>query len=398
MTPKTQLGIDRYLKSPTHLGKSIGILTHAHVNTSKGQPIYESLLKSHNVRTLFSPQHGFFLNTSQAQMMPTESSIHPDYQIPIYSMYRDAGRDVPLAWLEGLDVVFIDLPDVGVKVYTYIWSMAKMLEACREAQVEVVILDRPNPISKLGVQGPMTNPEYTSFVGLYPIAFCHQLTIGEVALYLNETIQAPLSTVPLSNWHRDYSWKDTGLPWIPPSPNLRTPEAAYHYPATVMIEATNISEGRGTDDPFCQFGAPFLDPDTILSYLEQHTPPGCTLEPVQFTPDSDKYAGLKCYGFRIRIQHLNAYDPVWLGCLVIHAMIHTTQDFAFRDPPYEYEYEKNPFDITMGDPRIREYLVDGNLKALRALLDRSKETFYANTQKHRLYHPSTKLSSDKMMT
>jgi uncharacterized protein YbbC (DUF1343 family) len=372
----------------------VGLLTHANVMDEEGMPVYERLLQSSRVqiKTLFGPQHGFFLQVQQAQMVPTESSQHPTLGIPIYSLYRKESRDVNPEWLKNLDWVLVDLPDVGVKVYTYLWSMTKMMQACSKAKIKVVVLDRPNPISAMGVMGPITQAKFTSFVGLYPVAFCHGMTLGEMAMYLNHhfKIGCELKVIPMQGWKRGMSWEDTGLSWVPPSPNLRTVEAACHYPMTVMVEATEVSEGRGTDAPFCQVGAPYFNSRAIITRIQKLLQPmnqkACKMEPVTFTPDHDKFKGQKCQGIKFFVQNEKTYHPFDLGLAALKAIHDLHPEFKFRSPPYEYEFSKNPFDITLGTDLFRTHIQDDHvLDLMKQACAKDLKTFESSRRPFLLY-------------
>lgn len=384
-----KLGITRYLES-SHPYKNIGIFSHANVLDESAIPVYEKLIEHYgsNIKALFGPQHGFFMNTSQAMMVPTPSSTFSKLNIPVHSLYRKEGRHVEPEWLTGLDAVLVDLPDVGVKVYTYHWSVAHMLTSCAEAGIPVIVLDRPNPIAGFGVLGPVTHPDFTSFVGLYPIAFCHAMTLGEVATYLNSVfkLNCQVEVIPMQGWHRDSFLDEYPMPWFNPSPNLRTMEALLQYPATVMIEATNVSEGRGTPDPFCCLGAPFIKGTQLAEEIQELNIPGIQVTATQFTPTSDKYQGKQCEGISLRCTDRKKYDPVYFGCALIWTLSQLYSEFAFRDPPYEYEYVKNPFDITVGVPQVRTLIQKhAPLKEIKEFLRVNADPFVKTQRSFLLY-------------
>lgn len=383
------LGVSSYIKNAKDSG-AVGLLTHAKVVDEKGVPVYKRIYETlgGQLKALFGPQHGFLMQTSQAMMVPTASGKHPELRVPMYSLYRQEGRHVDSTWLKDLDTVLIDLPDVGVKVYTYIWSIAHMLKACAEAKTKVVILDRPNPIAGLGVKGPITQEDFTSFVGLYPIAFCHAMTLGEIATYLNEYFElgCDLEVAKMQGWRRASFLDECALPWSNPSPNLRSMEALLHYPATVMIEATNVSEGRGTPTPFGCIGAPYIQQNKLAEKIKHLNITGIDVEPLSFTPESDIYDGDVCEGLRLICTDRKTYDPVFFGCALIWTLAHMYSEFKFRSPPYEYEYVKNPFDITVGNALIREMISKhAPLSEIKALLEEDAQDFRDRQKPFLLY-------------
>ncbi|MDP3284720.1 MAG: DUF1343 domain-containing protein, partial [Desulfobacterales bacterium] len=238
----------------------------------------------------------------------------------------------------------------------FIYTMSYCLEAAKRFGRKVVILDRPNPIGGAAVEGNCLLPEYTSFVGRYPIPMRHGLTIGELALLFNNHfgIDCDLEVVPMKGWKRTMFFNDTGLPWIPPSPNLPTPISAAVYPGQVILEGTNISEGRGTTQPFEIFGAPFINTAKIISALGGKKLPGIMLRPVAFEPTSNKWQGERCEGFQIHITDPVKYKPYLSTLKLLHAIyLHHRNEFRWKSPPYEYEFDKYPVDLITGNPSIR---------------------------------------------
>ena len=218
---------------------------------------------------LFSPQHGLW-SEDQDNMIETPHGRHPRLGIPAYSLYAE-GRKPSAEMLEGLDCLVVDLQDVGTRVYTYIWTVSYCLEACREQGIPLVLLDRPNPLGGDRIEGPRLQTSYSSFVGRAAVPMRHGLTVGEMAGYLNRSmgIDATLEVVRMSAWQRSMTFDQIGRPWIPPSPNLPRPEGVGLYPGMVLVEGTNLSEGRGTTTPFEIVGAPFVDPHALAEALGQ---------------------------------------------------------------------------------------------------------------------------------
>src|SRR5664280_262099 len=250
--------------------KNIGILCHAASIARDFTHISEIFFKRKDcsLAALFGPQHGIHGQT-QDNMIEWQSQNHPVFHIPLYSLYGNHRKPDP-EMLDGIDVLLIDLQDVGARLYTYIWTVKLCMEACAEAGKPVWLLDRPNPISRLSVDGPVLKKEYFTFVGGASIPLCHRMTIGEMALWIKIHYypDCDLNVVWMKNWRRSSLFSDTQLPWVLPSPNIPTLQSALVYPGTVLIEALNLSEGRGTTIPFELFGAPFIDSEKLKKNLK----------------------------------------------------------------------------------------------------------------------------------
>jgi uncharacterized protein YbbC (DUF1343 family) len=260
---------------------------------------------------------------------------------------------------EHIDLLIIDLLDVGTRVYTFTSTLSYCLETAAKLNKRVLILDRPNPVGGIQVEGNCLSPQVSSFVGRYPIPMRHGLTMGEYAAYINETFQlhCSLDIIPMTGWDRRMYFQDTGLPWVLPSPNLPTPSAAVVYPGQVIWEGTNVSEGRGTTLPFEQFGAPFVDIDKLLSFMGSDHVPGAILRPVAFEPTSNKWAGQVCYGFQIHVTDAYQFFPYQTSLKLLQGIIHLHKDqFQWKLPPYEYEWDKRPIDMIVGSSAIRQRL------------------------------------------
>jgi uncharacterized protein YbbC (DUF1343 family) len=313
------------------------------------------------IAALFSPQHGLW-GEEQANMIETPHGRHPRFPgVPLYSLYSETRRPAR-EMLKGLDDFVIDLPDVGTRIYTYIWTLTHCLEACVESGLPVVLLDRPNPLGGTTVAGPLLDPGYESFVGRFPIPMRHGLTIGELAAYLNTAmgIGAELTVVPVQGWRRDMLWPETGLPWVPPSPNLPTFASALVYPGQVLLEGTNLSEGRGTTTPFEVCGAPFVDPFRLAGELEERSLPGVVFRPLRYRPTFDKWSGESCGGVMLHVTDPRDFRPYWTTlCLLAVVKRLWPREFAWRPPPYEYESVKPPIDILSGSSRLREWIDAG---------------------------------------
>jgi uncharacterized protein YbbC (DUF1343 family) len=263
--------------------------------------------------------------------------------------------------LHGIDVFLIDLQDVGARLYTYIWTIKLCIEACSEAGILVWILDRPNPIGRLPFDGPVLKKDFFSFVGGASIPLCHRMTIGEMALWIKEKYypDCDLNIEWMKNWHRSSLFNETGLPWVLPSPNMPTLQTALVYPGTVLIEALNLSEGRGSTIPFELFGAPFIDSEKLKKNLITRNIEGCSFRIHDFIPTFHKYCGELCYGLQIHITDVNRFKPVGTALEIFDAIIETSKPntLKFNLPPYEYENSLMPFDILSGDSGMRELLI-----------------------------------------
>ncbi|MDQ6625675.1 MAG: DUF1343 domain-containing protein [Verrucomicrobiota bacterium] len=299
----------------------------------------------------FGPQHGF-LGQTQDNMVEWRSYEHARLGIPVFSLYGEHREPTP-EMLDGLDVLLVDLQDVGARYYTFIWTLFLCMRACERAGVHVVVLDRPNPIDGLTKEGPLPDVRYLSFVGFHPLPVRHGLTIGEVsALFQREAFPAcQLTVLPMKGWDRAMWFDETGLPWVMPSPNMPTLETAAVYPGMCLLEGTNISEGRGTTRPFELFGAPFIDGEAIGRELNALKLPGAHFRPAYFQPTFQKFAGELCGGAQLHVTDRNMFMPYHTALEIIRTIRRMYGDhFAWKQPPYEYEYERLPIEILLGGP------------------------------------------------
>jgi len=355
-------GLESLLKDfPSKLkGKKIGILCHAPSITKEFEHITTIFFKRDDCRlaAIFGPQHGIHGQT-QDNMIEWQSQRHPLFDIPLYSLYGQNRKPTP-EMLNGIDIFLIDLQDVGARLYTYIWTVKLCIEACSEAGIQVWVLDRPNPIGRLPFDGPVLKKEFFTFVGGASIPLCHRMTIGEMAQWIKEKYYpgCELNVVWMKNWKRSSIFSETGLPWVLPSPNMPSVQTALVYPGTVLIEALNLSEGRGTTIPFELFGAPFIDQEKLKKNLDARHIEGCAFRPHEFIPAFHKFSGELCYGMQIHIKDISHFKPVTTAFEILDAIIETTEAGAlsFKMPPYEYEYKLMPFDILSGDSGMRETL------------------------------------------
>jgi uncharacterized protein YbbC (DUF1343 family) len=357
-TRGTFTGLDLFEKRwPKDLrGARAGLVVHpASVNRRLKHAVSVCIKsKKFKLTTLFGPQHGI-MGQTQDNMIEWEGFRDPATGLPVYSLYGKTRNPVP-GMLANVDVLIIDLQDVGSRYYTFIWTLELCMLACQEAGKTVVVLDRPDPIGGHIIEGPVLNPEFASFVGLRPLPVRHGMTIGEIGRYLRDTFYPGLDyrVIPMQGWKRRMWFDETGLPWVLPSPNMPTLDTALVYPGMCLLEGTNISEGRGTTRPFEIFGAPFVHPETLVKVLNEFRLPGAVFRPLSFQPAFQKHANKLCGGAQIHVTDRERFKPFKTGVAILKA-IHNTypRDFAWKQPPYEYEEIKLPIDILAGTNRLR---------------------------------------------
>jgi uncharacterized protein YbbC (DUF1343 family) len=301
------------------------------------------------IAAFFGPQHGF-LGQTQDNMVQWQSYQHPRLGIPVYSLYGEH-REPTAEMLQNVDVLLIDLQDIGARYYTFIWTLYLCMRACEKHEVHVVVLDRPNPINVIAVEGPILEPAYKSFVGMHPIPVRHGRTIGELAQQFRDEAfpDCRLSILPMKNWERAMWFDQTALPWVMPSPNMPTLETAMVYPGMCLLEGTNLSEGRGTTRPFEIFGAPFIQAETLCHELNKLQLPGVFFRENYFQPTFHKFVGELCHGAQLHVIDRNSFQPFMTAVEIIrHIWKRYPDQFQWKQPPYEYEKEKLPIDILLG--------------------------------------------------
>lgn len=380
VTPKqrqiVRTGADRILSDASDLlrNKTVGILTNHTGRLSDGRSIIDAVAESGlcRIKALYGPEHGIAGDTPDGKVV--EHVNHPGYGIPVYSLYGRIHKPTK-EMLQGLDLLLCDMQDVGARFYTFISTIALCLEAAAEQRIPFVILDRPNPIRGLEYDGPVRVPSLKSFVSWMPLPVTHGLTIGELARLWNEEgwlgpkdsglglqnsgssrpLKAQLEVVPLKGWKRSMWYDETGLPWIPPSPNMRTLSTAVLYPGLCFVEGTSLSEGRGTSSPFQLVGAPWVDPQGVLMHLREFDTPGVLIAAEEFTPreipgiaSQPKYEGVRCKGIHITVTNRDAVKPVRLGVAIVAAFK--------RAYPGQTAFRNRRFDILTGNPNVRHQL------------------------------------------
>jgi len=312
------------------------------------------------LQVLFGPQHGYG-GEDQDNMIETPHTHDEALNIPVFSLYAESREPRP-EMFEPIDTLIVDLQDVGTRVYTFSSTMLRCMRAAARFGKKIVVLDRPNPLGGNILEGNCLSPELFSFVGPASLPMRHGLTMGEMALFFNQVfaLECNLEVLPVIGWRRHMTWGETGLRWLMPSPNMPFPETAFVYPGQVLWEGTHVSEGRGTCRPFEIFGAPYFDTSGIRKRLDPGALSGCYLQEYLFRPTFHKWSGQLCRGFMIHILDLNAYRPYQTSLALLQAVIsHHGEQFEWKEPPYEYEYEKKPIDMILGSASLRHGLESG---------------------------------------
>lgn len=397
MQPKVQTGLQRLLEDPALQKKfpgKIGYLCHAASVTKDIEHGLIALKRVFGDRLVkvFGPQHGFVTDV-QDNMVESKHTIHPYFGLKVYSLYSETRIPTP-EMLEGLDHVFVDLQDVGTRIYTYIYTMTYMMEACQKLGIQVVILDRPNPINAETMEGNVLDMKFDSFVGRHPLPVRHALTMGEVAKMHQKYWggkDCNLEVIQMKGYQRSMSFEDTNLPWVLPSPNLATVEAAYTFVGTVLYEGTNISEGRGTTRSLEIVGHPKIEAfkfhDKLKLVLEKERLLGQVLRPLVFLPTFQKHQGMPCGGFQIHVTDRKTFEPWRLCQTLCREFYHELgADFVWKQPPYEYEYHRMPIDLINGTDKLRHWVEkNGNRDEYQAIMREGEDTYQKQRREILLY-------------
>ena len=353
-------------------GRRVGVLCHPASVTAELVHVVDRLIGA-GVRParLFGPEHG--VRGEAQDMIGVGDDRDARTGIPVTSLYGETFESLTPAAeeLAGIDVLVVDLQDVGSRYYTYVWTMALALGAAAAAKVAVIVLDRPNPLGGLAVEGGTVRPGYESFVGLGPLAVRHGLTIGEVARLVAlgmpwggarfaRPLDCDLTVVAMRGWRREMSFVEAGLPWVMPSPNMPTPDTALCYPGQCLFEATNLSEGRGTTRPFEMVGAPFLDGYAWGQALAESALPGVRFRPLTFRPMFHKFAGRSCGGLQLHVTDRRAFRPYRTGIALLAAAHRLAPDgFRWRSEPYEFVTDPPAIDLLTGSDEVRRAIERG---------------------------------------
>jgi len=353
-----RLGLERLLDGPDRKlikGQRIGLVCNPASVDSRLIHVSDRLAAGDwTLTALFGPQHGF-RSDLQENMIESPHAHDARRRVPVHSLYSET-REPTAEMLADVDVLVIDLQDVGTRIYTYIYTMANCLRAARRHGIRVVVCDRPNPINGDDVEGATLDPEYESFVGQFAIPMRHGLTIGEAARVFNDHfgINAAVDVVPMDGWSRAMYYDATGLPWVLPSPNIPTLDTAIVYPGAVLFEGTLLSEGRGTTRPFELIGAPWIDGERFAEALNARRLPGAYFRPAFFEPTFHKHAKVLCGGCQVHVTDREAFEPMRVAVeMLAEFRREAPSEKLWRDPPYEYEHVKPPIDILYGSDRLR---------------------------------------------
>lgn len=340
-----------------------------------------------NLTTLFGPQHGI-RGDVQDNMIETSHTTDKLTGLPVFSLYSET-REPTAEMLRNIDVLVFDLQDVGCRVYTFIYTMANAMKSCAKFGKKFIVLDRPNPIGGIAVEGNLLEIGHESFVGQYPIPMRHGLTVGELAKLFNTefSIGCDLEVVKMDEWSREDFYDETDAPWVMPSPNMPTVETTVVFPATVYLEGTQVSEGRGTTRPFEIIGAPFVDSNEFADALQTLELSGVIFRPIEFLPTFQKHAGKNCGGVFLHITNRQIFEPVFMGIALIKVLYDLYQnDFSWKNTAYEYAFDRNPFDVIAGTTKIREMLEQkADLKELKKFCNQGVKEFSILREKYLLY-------------
>jgi len=309
----TSSGLDNLFHHQKRLlaGKKIGIMANPSAIDSDLRFIVDLFVQENSwkVVALFGPEHGLRAEMQDQEWCRSYTDVATG--LPVHNLYGQHLKPSP-EMLRGIDVIVFDIQDVGSRYYTFIYTLSYLMEACKEQGIEVVVLDRPNPINGLGVEGPVLEEGYESFVGRYPIPIRHGLTVGELALLFHQEfgLNCKLEIIKMEGWHRNLFFDQTGLPWVMPSPNMPTVDTAVVYPGMCLFEGTNVSEGRGTTRPFEIFGAPWIDPVKLVKAMDDFQLEGVRFRPLYFQPTVRKFQQELCGGAQIHATDRETFHPV----------------------------------------------------------------------------------------
>ncbi|PRS35488.1 DUF1343 domain-containing protein [Bacillus sp. NMCC4] len=361
-------------------GKRVGLITNPTGIDANMKSSVDLLFEHPSIKltALYGPEHGVRGDAQAGEGV--ESYTDEKTGLPVYSLYGKTRKPTP-DMLKNVDVLLFDIQDVGARYYTYIYTMAYAMEAAKENNIPFVVLDRPNPIGGLKVEGPVLEPEHASFVGLYPIPLRHGMTTGELAKFFNKEfhINADVTVIKMKNWKRSMTFDDTKLPFVLPSPNMPTVDSTFVYPATGLIEGTNVSEGRGTTKPFELIGAPYINSSELADHLNQLKLKGVQFRPVSFTPTFSKHAGKLSHGVQLYVTDRSSFEAVKTGLSIIKA-IHDLypKDFQFL--------QTGSFDKLIGNGWMKEEINQGtSVKHIMKRYHHDLKSFEKKRKKYLIY-------------
>jgi uncharacterized protein YbbC (DUF1343 family) len=388
---RTVLGIEKLCESGLELvrGARVGLVCN---QASVDHDLRHSadLLWAHeeiNLTALFGPQHGI-RGDVQDNMIETPHVEDSETGLPVYSLYSET-REPTEEMLADVDVLVCDLQDVGCRIYTFVYTIANCMRAAQRLGKRVIVCDRPNPVGGVQVEGNVLETEFASFVGQFPVPTRHGLTAAELAGMFKKVwgIDCELELLTMDGWAREHWFEDTDVPWVLPSPNIPTPDSAKVFPGTVHLEGTQISEGRGTTRPFELVGAPYVEAAPLARALEGLGLPGVRFRAANFQPTFQKHAGRTCGGVQIHVLDREVFEPVKTGVAVVKTIFDLyREEFRWKEPPYEYVYDKNPFDVIAGTDKLRAALERGDsLETIVASWQADLEAFQEVRARNLLY-------------
>ncbi len=386
-----QLGLERLLTDQIDLlgGARVGLVCNqASVDHSFRHAA--DLFHAHpdvKLTALFGPQHGI-RGDVQDNMVETAHSVDRKTGVPIFSLYSET-REPREEMLKDVDVIVFDLQDVGCRIYTFIYTLANCMRAAKKFGKKVIACDRPNPIGGRQVTGNVLDPAFASFVGQFPIPTRHGMTAAELGRMFNDEfgIDCDLESVPMGGWSRDLWYDETDGPWVLPSPNMPTVNTASVFPGAVHLEGTQMSEGRGTTRPFEIVGAPYINPDEFADALNGLRLPGIYFRACVFLPTFQKHAGRPCGGIQFHVIDRAVFEPVIAGVAVVKTAFDIYgEQFRWKDPPYEYVFDRNPFDVISGTSKLREAIERGDpLAEIQTSWEQPLQTFMGVRKQFLLY-------------
>lgn len=388
---RTRLGVENLLSGRSGLlrGARVGLVCNQ-ASVDHGFRHAADLLREHsgvNLTTLFGPQHGI-RGDVQDNMIETPHTLDGETGLPVYSLYSET-REPTEQMLDGLDVLVFDMQDVGCRIYTFVYTLANCMRAARKYGKRVVVCDRPNPINGRQVAGNMLEEEHASFVGQFPLPTRHGMTVGELARMFNEHwgIGCELEVIGMEGWGRELWFDETEAPWVMPSPNIPTLDSATVFPGTVHFEGTQISEGRGTTRPFELIGAPYIDAGDYARNLERLALPGVTFRASNFMPTFQKHLGKACGGVQIHVTDRESFEPVLTGVAAVKTAYDMYgEDFKWKEPPYEYVFDRNPFDVIAGTRKLRDAIEGGEtLEAIQTGWQENLVSFMSERERFLMY-------------
>lgn len=386
-----KIGLEKILENPKEVlkGQRVGLICNP-ASVDRRFKHAADLFHEHpdiNLTTFYGPQHGI-RGDVQDNMIETAHTIDSRTERPIYSLYSET-REPTEEMLANVDTLVFDLQDVGCRVYTFIYTMANCMKACAKFGKKMIVLDRPNPINGVDVEGNLLELGHESFVGMYPIPMRHGMTVGELAQLFNTDfdLHCDLEVVTMDGWSREDFADETDAPWVMPSPNMPTVDTAVVFPGTVYFEGTQVSEGRGTTRPFEIVGAPYIDSHEYAKALNLLELPGVTFRAIEFLPTFQKHAKSVCGGAFVHVFDRKTFKPVITGITMVKIAYDLYQEeFKWKNPPYEYVFDRNPFDVIHGSGKLREQIESGlSVREIQASWVSDEEGFKAKREKYLLY-------------